>query len=83
MTRTVHLQRIPRSANPGAGTRPPVWDFAPQAFLRDQHIDAVPWARAVLCEDCHMVTGHPQRCPICGSDSLTVLAKVLDREDRS
>jgi hypothetical protein len=44
-------------------------------------IDIVPFAEAVLCEDCYQVTratnGH---CLACGSHSVLNLSAILDRQ---
>ena len=39
-------------------------------------------AAAVLCQDCDTISNTPHRyCPACGSQSLFLLARVLNRQE--
>jgi hypothetical protein len=42
-----------------------------------------PLSGAYLCEDCHCVGNCSERCASCASDSLLMLAVVLNRETES
>jgi hypothetical protein len=42
----------------------------------------VPLASAVLCQDCNTISNTPRPyCPACGSQSLLLLARVLNRQE--
>ena len=62
-----HLDRFADST----GTRLTTWSG---------HVDAVPMSTAVYCLDCGLITGSVQRCAVCGSNSIIVLARIFDRE---
>lgn len=51
------------------------------AVAPPERFTSVQLDEAVLCQDCEAVSNTPYRyCPVCGSQSLLQLARVLNRE---